>query len=94
MIAVGGSIDDSFSEIHELSAGCRFKDCTHTTEVDCAILKAIENGELDEERYRSYLKLTKESAFHQMSYAERRKKDRQFGRMVKTTLKQVRKWKP
>jgi len=94
MIAVPAGIDDSFSDIHELAKNCRFPDCTHTGAVGCAILKAIENGELDEERYRSYVKLTKESEFHQMSYVERRKKDKQFGRMIKTGMKQVKKRKP
>ncbi len=91
MIAVGASIDDSFSDIHELSKDCRFNDCTHTMEVGCAILTAVQSGELSEERYQSYMKLMKESEFHQMSYVERRKKDRQFGRMIKTAMKQIRK---
>ena len=91
MIAVGASINDSFSDIHELSKDCRFNDCTHTTEVGCAILMAVQSRELSEERYQSYMKLMKESEFHQMSYVERRKKDRQFGRMIKTAMKQIRK---
>jgi ribosome biogenesis GTPase len=73
---------------------CRFKDCTHTVETGCAILKAVENAELEEERYRSYLKLMKESEFHQMSYVEKRKKDKQFGRMVNVAMKQMHKRKP
>jgi len=91
MIAVGESIDDSFADIHDLSKNCRFNDCTHTQEIGCAILIAVQSEELSEERYQSYMKLTKESEFHQMSYAERRKKDRQFGRMVKTYKKQFKK---
>jgi len=91
MIAVGASIDASFSDIHELSKDCRFNDCTHTMEVGCAILMAVQSRELSEERYLSYMKLMKESEFHQMSYVERRKKDRQFGRMIKTAMKQIRK---
>jgi ribosome biogenesis GTPase / thiamine phosphate phosphatase len=94
MIAVTASIDDSFADIHELSENCRFNDCSHTTEVGCAILRAIENKELDEERYQRYMKLTKESEFYQMSYVERRKKDKQFGRMINTAMKQLRKRKP
>ena len=94
MMAVHEGIDDSFSDIYELSESCRFNDCTHTTEIGCAILKALQDEELDEERYKSYLKLLKESEFHQMSYVEKRKKDKQFGRMVKITLKQMKKWKP
>ncbi|MBI5021003.1 MAG: ribosome small subunit-dependent GTPase A [Ignavibacteriales bacterium] len=91
MIAVGTSIDDSFSDIHELSQNCRFNDCTHTVEVGCAILTGIQDGNLDEERYQSYMKLMKESKFHQMSYVERRKKDKQFGKMIKNAMKQIKK---
>jgi ribosome biogenesis GTPase len=91
MLAVDASIDDSFSDIHELSGDCRFNDCTHTTETGCAILMAMENGGLSPERYKSYMKLRKESEFHQMSYVEKRKKDKQFGRMIKTVKKQMRK---
>jgi ribosome biogenesis GTPase len=91
VIAAGAGIDDSFSDIHELSKNCPFNDCTHTVETGCAIQLAIQSGELSEERYRSYMKLMKESEFHQMSYLEKRKKDKQFGRMIKTAKKQIRK---
>jgi ribosome biogenesis GTPase len=91
MIAVGTSIDDSFSDIHELSQNCRFNDCTHSVEIGCAILMAVQNKELNEGRYQSYMKLMKESKFHQMSYVERRKKDKQFGKMIKTAMKQIKK---
>jgi ribosome biogenesis GTPase len=91
MIAVGESIDESFADIHGLSESCRFNDCTHTTEVGCAVLQAVENGDVSADRYQSYIKLKKESDFHQLSYFERRKKDKQFGRMIKTAMKQMRK---
>ncbi len=91
LMAAGAGIDDSFSDIYELSTHCRFKDCTHTRESGCAILAAVQSKELAEERYQSYVKLVKESLFHQMSYVERRKKDKQFGRMVKNAMKHVKK---
>lgn len=91
MMAVGTGIDDSFSDIHELASGCRFNDCTHKTESGCAILAAVRGGDLSEERYQSYMKLMKESEFHEMSYLERRRKDKQFGRMIKNTLKLIKK---
>jgi len=94
MIAVSSSISDSFTDILELAENCRFNDCTHTKEAGCAILGAIEDKELDEERYRSYIKLRKESEFHEMSYFERRKKDKEFGRMVKGVKKDLKKRKP
>jgi ribosome biogenesis GTPase / thiamine phosphate phosphatase len=87
MMAVSSSIDDSFGDIHQLSGNCRFNNCTHTTERGCTIIMALESGELDKDRYQSYLKLMKESKFHEMSYVEKRRKDKQFGRMVKTVLK-------
>lgn len=94
VIDVGTSIDESFSDIRDLSMNCRFKDCTHTLEIGCAILKAVENRELNEERYQSYLRLMKESEYHQMSYAERRKKDKEFGHMINVAMKQLKLRKP
>ena len=90
-IGVGDAVDESFSEIRELSAGCRFSDCSHTAEEGCAVLTAINSGELSEERYRSYLKLMKESEYHGLSYAEKRRKDRKFGQFIKSAKKQMRK---
>ncbi len=87
-------IDAGFSDISEFSSQCRYRDCTHTSEAGCAVLEAIKRGDVTEERYRSYLKLKKESEFHQMSYIERRKKDKAFGKMVKNALKEIRKRKP
>jgi ribosome biogenesis GTPase len=91
MTAVGAGIDDSFLDIHELSKNCRFNDCTHTREAGCAILTAVLIKKLAEERYQSYMKLVKEALFHQMSYVERRKKEKQFGRMVKNAMKHLKK---
>ncbi len=94
LISAAEGISDSFADIVELAAECRFSDCTHTVEAGCAILEAVRTGALAEERHRAYQKLVKESAFHEMSYVERRKKDKQFGKMVKTALSEVRKRKP
>ena len=94
LMGVGASIEDSFFDIHELSKHCRFNDCTHSVEVGCAILAAVQSGSLVEARYQSYMKLIKESQFHEMTYVERRKKDRQFGRMIKTAMQQLKKRKP
>jgi ribosome biogenesis GTPase len=90
-IGVSNAVDESFSEIRELTKNCRFSNCTHTTEVDCALLAAIKNGELSQERYQSYLKLMRESEYHQLSYVEKRRKDRKFGQFIKSAKKQVRK---
>ncbi len=46
-----------FVEFAERVAGCKFPDCTHTHETECAIKRAVEHGEIDIERYESYLHL-------------------------------------
>jgi len=91
IIDAGDGIERSFSDIHELSGRCRFSDCTHTNEPGCAVLAAIQAGTLSSERFNSYLKLAKESEYHRMSYAEKRRKDREFGRMVKSVMKHKKK---
>lgn len=86
-ISIDEGLDETFSEITELSKNCKFSNCSHTNEKGCAILAAIEVGDLSEKRYQNYLKMKKESAFNEMSYLEKRKKDRQFGKMVKSIMK-------
>ncbi|MFH0727409.1 MAG: ribosome small subunit-dependent GTPase A [Pseudomonadota bacterium] len=82
-------VSKGFEDIIELSMACRYVDCSHTQESDCAVLTAITNGELSEERYNSYLKLRKESEHYEMSYLDKRKKDRAFGRFIKTVKKNM-----
>lgn len=53
----------AFEDIEELSAKCRFKNCTHKSEPGCAVQAAIKNGELSEERLSSYEKLKIENAY-------------------------------
>lgn len=56
-------LDDTFAEIVELAAGCHFPDCSHTQEKGCAVLAAVENGQLSQERYDNFVKLNKEMAY-------------------------------
>ncbi len=46
-----------FPEIHRLFGQCRFSDCTHRKEPDCAVRKAVEQGEIAQSRYQSYCQL-------------------------------------
>jgi ribosome biogenesis GTPase len=91
LIAAGESIAENFNDIERLFDACRFRDCTHTSEAGCAVLLAVDRGEVSRERHESYIKLKKESDFHQLSYLDRRKKDRRFGRMIKSAKKGSRK---
>jgi len=94
MLGVDSGLTESFSDIVALTEECRFADCSHTSEPDCALLDAVERGDLSGERLQSYLKLVKESEFHEMSYIERRKKDKDFGRMVKSVKQEIQNRKP
>lgn len=70
-------------DISELEKHCRFKDCTHTNEPGCAVLKAVEDGTLERGIYHSFLKLRKEAWHFSSSEYEKRKKDKSFARIVK-----------
>jgi ribosome biogenesis GTPase len=86
-MSVDDGLDETFSEILELSQICKFTNCSHSNEKGCAILAAIKAGDLSDQRFQNYLKMKKESEFNQMSYLEKRKKDKSFGKLVKTTMK-------
>ena len=88
IFSVESGIEETFSEITKLTGQCRFNDCTHTSEKGCAVLKALTDGQLSVKRYESYLKMTREANHYEMSYLEKKKKDKAFGKMVKNVMKQ------
>ncbi|MFH1766214.1 MAG: ribosome small subunit-dependent GTPase A [Gemmatimonadota bacterium] len=89
VVGAENGIVDSFSDIGGLASGCRYRNCSHTDEPGCAVLEAVRSGALRQEHYDSYLKLKEESEYHQMSYVEKRKKDRDFGRYIKSAKKDL-----
>jgi ribosome biogenesis GTPase len=56
------SLDDTFAEIVDLAASCRFRDCAHDGEAGCAIAAALETGSLSVDRFESWQKLQRELA--------------------------------
>ena len=80
-------LHETFDEFADFVKQCRFKDCTHTHENGCAILNALKKGSVSQDRYDSFIKLKKESAYQQMSYLEKRRRDKAFGKMVKSVQK-------
>ncbi len=80
-------IENGYSGITDFAAGCRYRDCGHTNEPGCAVLAAVESGALNRELYNNYLKLREESEFYQLSYVQKRRKDRSFGRFLKSAKK-------
>jgi ribosome biogenesis GTPase len=53
-------LDATFADVEELAGDCRFADCSHTHEPDCAVLAAVESGALAPERLASWRKLQRE----------------------------------
>jgi ribosome biogenesis GTPase / thiamine phosphate phosphatase len=89
LLGAGEGVSAGFEDLVGLSANCRYADCSHEHEPGCAVRAAIESGELSEDRYSSYIKLKKESDFYGMSYQDKRRKDRDFGRFIKSYKKQM-----
>jgi ribosome biogenesis GTPase / thiamine phosphate phosphatase len=73
-------VEDTFAEIHELAASCKFHDCSHRFEPGCAVTAATRDGRLDPDRLRSYRRLAREIEA-QPPVALRKERDR---RMFKT----------
>lgn len=63
-------LSKSFSDIDGLASKCRFRDCAHTTEPDCAVRQALEDGTLDERRLQSYQKLKREARYDGLSFKQ------------------------
>ena len=89
---VSSSIDEVFPEISELSRECKFTDCTHAHEPDCAVQAAVQQGRLAGDRYESYLKLRKEADYVAsktdiFKAQERKAKEKQMGRVLKAFSK-------
>jgi ribosome biogenesis GTPase len=91
LFAVDTGLDETFDEIAALIDQCRFNDCTHISEEGCAVIEAVKQGTIDEDRYQNFLKIQKESEYYGMSYLDKRKKDKAFGKMIKDFKKSVRK---
>ncbi len=80
-------INDLFADIQDLAEQCRFNDCRHETEPGCAVLAAVEEGTLEARRLGRWRKLMAEDAFNSASLAERRSRDKVFGKMVREVKK-------
>lgn len=80
-------IEQTYEDIVAFSEECRYMDCTHTNETGCAVLEAVDQGDIPEEMLRNYLKLMREQEHFSSTVVEKRKKDKDFGKMVKEVKK-------
>ncbi|MFC1501138.1 ribosome small subunit-dependent GTPase A [Elusimicrobiota bacterium] len=86
-IEADAGLINTFPDIIEHASDCKYVDCTHSNEPGCAVVKAIAEGKISESRFKSYLKLKKESDYNKLTYLEKRRKDKKFGKFVKKALK-------
>jgi ribosome biogenesis GTPase len=87
LVDVHSGIDELFSDIVDIAGNCRFRDCRHEGEPGCAVASAIEDGTLEANRVQRWKKLAAEEAHNSATMAERRARDKNFGKMVKRVMK-------
>ena len=86
------TLEDSFADITTLAAACRFPDCSHTHEKGCSVLSAINSGQLDPERYKSYIKLNRENKYLKIKQHEQaRRQARRDEKSIHRSMKKYRK---
>lgn len=84
-------LEVTFDIIYEYAQKCKFKDCTHIHETNCAVLDAVENGDIHQDAYHNFQKMEKEKQHFESDVIERRRKDKEFGKMIKHIQKNRRK---
>ena len=89
----GGNSMQLFPLIEKFEGKCRFADCTHIHEQDCAVLRALNSGELDADVYESYRKLLKEQRRFGISAEDKKRMGKQFGKMTREAKNYRKKYK-
>ena len=76
-------LEEVFSDVEELFSKCRFSDCTHSCEPGCAVLQALKDGDLSQERWNSYQKLTAENKYVADGNEYLKEKNKKFKEIAK-----------
>jgi ribosome biogenesis GTPase / thiamine phosphate phosphatase len=80
-------INATYDDIVRLAVSCRFQDCRHVNEAGCAVTEAVENGNISRASYDNYLRMLKEQQHFQTTVAEKKRRDKMFGKIVKDYFK-------
>lgn len=73
----------TFEKIMELSSSCKFNDCTQIHETGCAVVLAVEDGEIEQASYENFLKMEREKNYFESTVIEKKKKDKDLGKVIK-----------
>ena len=76
-------VEQTFGDIEELAARCRFRNCSHASEPGCAVRAALESGHLDTGRWQSYQKLKNENSYAADSKSYLAAKEKKFKEISK-----------
>lgn len=84
-------LEITFDKIMEYADSCKYKNCTHLHEQGCAVLQAVEDGDIAEDAYTNFRKMEKEKMHFEADALQKRRKDKMLGKMYKNIQKQNRK---
>jgi ribosome biogenesis GTPase len=90
---VEDGLERTFADITALAEQCRFADCSHMAEPGCAVLAALESGDIDQRRLENYRKIMREQAMNSATLAEKRARDKALGKYYRTVLSESRRRK-
>lgn len=83
IVDTADGLETTFDIVFSLAQNCKFKDCTHTNETGCSVIEAVEKGRLDKSLFENYQKMQRERLFFETSVAEKKKKEKIFGKILK-----------
>src|SRR5687768_3851875 len=89
----GENSDPLFPLIEEFARNCRYSDCKHVHEESCAVLGALQSGMLDRMIYESYVKLMKEQKRFEINIEDKKRLNKQFGKLTKEAKNYRKKYK-
>ena len=90
---VSDGLSTVFEDIETLAQSCRFSDCAHDSEPDCAVQAAIQSGELNADRLRRWRKLLAEDNRNTETIAEARARHKGFNKMVREAMAEKNKYR-
>lgn len=90
MWEVSEGLVEAFADVEDFIGKCKFRDCKHENEPNCAVRKAIEDGILDPARFESYKKLKSEAKYSEDA-ADYRRQKQQWGKNLRKFEKQNKK---
>lgn len=82
-----------FPAIQQFAVNCRYTDCRYLQEAGCAVIEAVQSGELENQVYESYLKLIKDQRRFEMNAEDKKRLNKQFGRITREAKDYRKKYK-